>query len=90
VLHDWDDGAALQILRCVRASASSETRLLVLDSVIGSDANSQQSKLLDLVMLALVNGRERTPDVWRQLLDQGGWRASSIESGLIEGRVATP
>jgi hypothetical protein len=90
VVHDWDDDAALEILRRVRASATAETRLLILDSVITPDANSQRTKLLDLVMLALVNGRERTPDEWRHLLNQGGWLATSIENGLIEGRAATP
>jgi hypothetical protein len=89
VLHDWDDAAALEILKRVRASASADTRLLVLDSVISSDANSQTTKLLDLVMLALVSGRERAADEWSQLLDGGGWLVTSIENGLIEGRPAT-
>lgn len=89
VLHDWDDDDALEILRRVRASATGETRLLVLDSVITSDANSEKTKVLDLVLLALVNGRERTADEWRQLLDRGGWLVTSIENGLIEGRAAS-
>ena len=89
VLHDWDDAAALEILRRVRASATAKTRLLVLDSVITSDASSQRIKLLDLVMLALVNGRERTPDQWRQLFDRGWWLLTSIENGLIEGQAAS-
>lgn len=89
VLHDWDDAAALEILRRVRASATAETRLLVLDSVITSDASSQKTKLLDLVMLALVNGRERTADEWRKLLDRGGWLVTSIENGLIGGQAAS-
>jgi len=84
VLHDWDDAPALEILRRVRASATPGTRLLVLYSVITSDPSSQKTKLLDLVLLALVNGRERTRDEWRQLLDQGGWLITSIENGLIE------
>jgi hypothetical protein len=88
VLHDWDDAAALEILLRIRASATAETRLLVLDSVITSDASSQTTKLLDLVMLALVNGRERTTDEWQQLLDRGGWLATSIENGLIRAQAA--
>lgn len=84
VLHDWDDAGAVEILRRVRASATAETRLLVLDSVVTSDASSGRTKLLDLVLLALVNGRERTPAEWRELLGKGGWRITSIENGLIE------
>lgn len=90
VLHDWDDAAALKILERVRASSTAETRLLVLEAVITSDANSRRTKLLDLVLLALVNGRERTPDEWKQLLSMGGWLVTSTANGLIEARAATP
>lgn len=88
VLHDWDDAAAIQILQRVRASATSAARLLVLDSVITSGAASRSTKLLDLVMLALVDGRERTTEEWRDLLGKGGWRPVSIEDGLIEAQAA--
>jgi len=87
VLHDWDDAPALEILRRVRSSATAETRLLVLESVVTSEAGSQRTKMLDLVMLALVNGRERTADEWHRLFSQGGWLATSIEDGLIEARA---
>lgn len=86
VLHDWGDEDAVKILRRVWHSASSRTRLLVLESVITPAAESRTTKLLDLVLLALVDGRERTPDEWRQLLDLGGWLASSVTNGLIEAR----
>lgn len=84
VLHDWDNAPALEILQRVRAAATADTRLLVLDSVITPEASSKTTKLLDLVMLTLVNGRERSPNEWRQLLADGGWTATSIEDGLIE------
>jgi hypothetical protein len=90
ILHDWDDDEALQILHRVRASATAEARLLVLESVITSDPHSRSTKLLDLVLLALVNGRERTSDEWRRLLGRGGWLATSIEHGLIEAQAALP
>lgn len=90
VLHDWDDGAALEILKRVRPSATEGTRLLILESVITSDPNSRSTKLLDLVLLALVNGRERTPDEWKQLLGMAGWLVTSINNGLIEAQAATP
>jgi hypothetical protein len=88
VLHDWDDDHALKILQRVRESAGAGTRLLILDSVVTSDESSRQTKVLDLVMLALVNGRERTSDQWSQLLERGGWEATSIENGLIQAQAA--
>lgn len=90
VLHDWDDDDAVKILQRVRDAASADTRLLNLDSVITSEESSRRTKLLDLVLLALVNGRERTSDQWSQLLDRGGWFATSIENGLIQAQPASP
>jgi len=90
VLHDWDDDAAVEILKSVRAAACSNSRLLVLDSVVTTDAGPQGAKVLDLVMLALVNGRERTASEWRQLLTAGRWAADAIQDGLIEARPAEP
>jgi O-methyltransferase domain len=88
VLHDWDDAAALEILQRVRASASADSRLLVLESVVTADAESRAAKLIDLVMLALVNGQERTATEWIQLLASGGWRVTSLQDGLIEAQPA--
>jgi hypothetical protein len=42
--------------------------------------------LLDLVMLTLVNGKERTASDWERLLASSGWIATSIEDGLIEAQ----
>jgi len=89
VLHDWDDAPALQILQHIRDAATAGTRLLVLDSVITSEASSRTAKLVDLVMLTLVSGRERSPGEWSQLLADGGWVTTSIKDGLIEARAAS-
>jgi hypothetical protein len=89
VLHDWDDAAAREILEHVRASATAESSLVVLESVVTADADSRSTKLIDLVMLALVNGRERTESEWRQLLTSGGWTVTSLKDGLIKARPAT-
>lgn len=90
VLHDWDDAAAVKILQSVRAAASNESRLLVLDSVVRTEDRSQAAKVLDLVMLALVNGRERTAPEWERLLAAGGWARDAIHDGLIEARPSQP
>jgi hypothetical protein len=88
VLHDWDDAAALEILQRVRGSASADSRLLVLESVVTADTESRAAKLIDLVMLALVNGRERTASEWNPLLASGGWSVTSLQDGLIEAQPA--
>lgn len=88
VLHDWDDAEAAEILKNVRAAASSESKLFVLESVVEPQARSEGAKVLDLVLLALVNGRERTAQQWAGLLGAGGWAPEAIRDGLIEARAA--
>jgi hypothetical protein len=82
ILHDWDDRSARRILQTVRASGGE--RLVVLDSVIEAGNDPDGAKWLDLLMLALAGGRERTAEQWRVLLDQSGWRPTNIGRGLIE------
>jgi hypothetical protein len=86
ILHDWDDERAAAILRTVRAAAPDEARLLVLDSVVPPGNDSAGVKWLDLLMLVLQNGRERTESDWRALLEGAGFRVEQIEDGLIQAR----
>ena len=82
VLHDWDDAAAIRILTSVRAAAPDHARLLVIDSVVPDGNAPHPSKALDLVMLSLVDGRERGEDEWRQLLEVGGFRPPASVTDL--------
>jgi O-methyltransferase len=84
ILHDWDDERAEAILRTIRAAASPEARLLVLDSVIPPGNEPNGSKWLDILMLVLQNGRERTEPEWNALLERAGFGIDEIEDGLIQ------
>jgi hypothetical protein len=84
ILHDWDDAAASKILSTVRAAAPAGARLLVIDSVVPPGNEPHGSKWLDLLMLVLAGGRERTEPEWRSLLEMNGFETISIEDGLIQ------
>ena len=86
ILHDWDDEPATAILRTIRAAAPDEARLFVLDSVVPAGNDPAGVKWLDLLMLVLQRGRERTESEWRALLDGGGFRVDQIDDGLIQAR----
>lgn len=60
ILHDWDDHAALRILREVAAAMPPHGTLLVVEQVIPEDDARHPEKILDLHMLVLLGGRERT------------------------------
>lgn len=86
ILHDSDDERAAAILRTIRASAPPGARLVLFESVIQPGNDPSGAKWLDLLMLVLSAGRERTEEEWRTLLDATGFDVDSIEDGLIQAR----
>ena len=93
IIHDWDDDASLKILRNVRTAAAPGATLLLLETVIPDDDSRSPGKLLDMVMLLLNDGRERTADEYRRLLDEAGFRLTRVmdtasQLNIIEARAA--
>jgi hypothetical protein len=86
ILHDWDDERATTILRVIAAAAAPEARVLLVESVIPPGNESNGAKWLDLLMLVLEGGRERTEPEWRALLEGAGLGLDQIEDGLIQAR----
>jgi SAM-dependent methyltransferase len=86
ILHDWDDRSAQRILETIRAAAGE--RLVALDGVIEPGNAPDGAKWLDLLMLAIAGGRERTAEQWRALLRDAGWRPTRVGEGVIEALPA--
>lgn len=84
VLHDWDDERAAAILRTIRAAARDDSRLLVVETVMPPGNEPHGAKWLDLLMLALLGGRERDEAQWRALLEDGRFEPVRVSDGLIE------
>jgi O-methyltransferase domain len=84
IVHDWDDDSARRILETVRSSAGE--RLVLLDAVIEPGNEPQGAKWLDLLMLVIARGRERTEAEWRGLLATAGWEPARFGVGVIEAR----
>jgi hypothetical protein len=78
ILHDWDDDRALTILRNCMRSAPEHGRLLLLEGVVPEGDEPSWAKQLDLHMLVMLGGRERTESEWRELLDQAGFTLERI------------
>ena len=90
IIHDWDDEQATTILRNVRQAIGNEGRLLVVEGVIAPGNDPCFGKLLDLTMLTIPGGKERTEQEFRKLFAAGGFRLSRIvptetEVSVIEG-----
>ena len=92
IIHDWDDEKSLTILRNCHAAMSSTSKLLIIESVIPPGNEPFHGKLLDLVMLLIPGGKERTEDEYRTLLGKAGFKLSQIVPTKTEISVieATP
>jgi hypothetical protein len=58
----------------------------VLEAVIEDGNEPDGAKWLDLLLLALLGGRERNERQWRALLDGAGFDVERIGGGMIEAR----
>jgi len=82
VLHDWPDPEAAAILSAVRRAASPGARVLIIENVLVDTATDRRGHTLDVIMLAITGGRERTGDEFAQLLQNAGFTSSTvIETG---------
>jgi O-methyltransferase/methyltransferase family protein len=92
ILHDWDDANCLRILRQCAAAMTQRSRLLIVEMVLPDTDEPHFGKVLDMVMLTLVSGMERTQDGYRRLLADAGLhlqRVIPIESSPISLIEAT-
>jgi hypothetical protein len=74
IIHDWDDDAAVRILRNVRSAAAAGVALLLVEWVMPEDDCESPAKWNDLGMLLINNGRERTVGEYHRLLDKAGFQ----------------
>jgi hypothetical protein len=93
IIHDWDDEKATTILRNIHPAMCDGGRLLIVESVIPPGNDPAFGKLLDLHMLVVPGGKERTDQEYRTLLEAAGFYLTKIvptkaEVSIIEGRKA--
>jgi len=67
VLHDWSDEESVGLLTNVRNVAAKEARLMVMESVIPETPEFDMGKWMDLNMMVMATGRERTAAEFRDL-----------------------
>lgn len=94
ILHGFKDEDAIRILRRVREAVRPGGRLFVLDVVL-SETNepSPQKAMMDLMMLSLAEGHERTEADFRSILEAAGYRLVRVirtgrGNSVVEGEPA--
>ena len=78
IIHDWADAPARQIIAAVRKHAGPQAKLLLIESEISDDEGPDWTKTLDIVMMALFAGRQRTTEQYRELLHAEGFELQRV------------
>jgi hypothetical protein len=78
VLHDWTDEQALLILRNCRKAVASHGRLLVIESVLPPGDTPHQGKMMDLLMMTVTGGIERTAEQFVAVLAEADFKLQRI------------
>ena len=93
LLHDWRDDDAAKILAAVRRAAPAGARLLIVETLLPEGPGPHFGKTLDVVMLAVTGGRERTRSAYAALLAGAGFRLERVvqtasQYSLVEARLS--
>ena len=91
VLHDWNDEKAEQILKNCYLAMEPSSRLLIVEVVLLPKDQSVYSNCMDILMLAVTGGKERTLASFTQMLDRSGFildriYPTSTEFSILEAR----
>jgi hypothetical protein len=90
IVHDWDDTRAGVILDNLRRAMPDRAKLLLVEYVLPEGEGASFGKLLDLQMMVLLEGCERTEAEYRQLFTSHGFRLTRVvptagEVSVVEG-----
>lgn len=80
IIHDWNDQRAEAILKTCRAAMKTGGRLLLVESIVEPRNGTSLAKFMDLAMLVMTGGRERTEPEYRALLGRSGLRINNVIS----------
>ena len=78
IVHDWTDEEALSILRNCRDAMPPSGRLVLIEAVMQPGNAPDPNKALDVSIMVLTHGRERTAAEFSALLEQAGFALSQV------------
>jgi hypothetical protein len=79
IIHDWDDARAIAILKnCAAAMRGQSGKVILLEMPVGPSNEPDLAKWIDIEMLAMAGGRERTEPEYANLLAKAGLRLARV------------
>lgn len=78
IVHDWSDEKAVSILKTVRAAMHETSKVLLVEHVIPGENIPSGATFLDITMMVMYGGRERSKIEYEMLLKQAGLRLVQV------------
>jgi len=78
IIHDWSDSECATILRNCHQALKPNGKVLLVEMVVPPDNSPSMAQAMDLNMLVLCTGRERTESEYRNLLAAGGFKLERV------------
>jgi hypothetical protein len=78
IIHDWDDGKSTAILKNINRAMDENGKLLLIEMVVPEGNQPDLSKFLDLDMMVMTGGRERTEAEFNSLLAASGFKLTRV------------
>jgi O-methyltransferase/methyltransferase family protein len=78
ILHDWSDADATAILRCCRRAIRPAGRLVIVEHLIGPHNARREGKFMDLNMMVITGGVERTREQFAALFEAADFELTRV------------
>lgn len=78
IIHDWDDEKSVKILKNIHSAMNDGGKVLIVEMVVPETSEPSPSKILDIQMLLMESGKERTAEEYRKLLAESGFHLTQI------------
>jgi hypothetical protein len=78
VIHDWEESKAIEILQNVRRAMKPGAELILVENLIPENREANFGKWMDLLMLIVAGGRERTATEYGELYAKAGFKLERV------------
>jgi SAM-dependent methyltransferase len=78
IIHDWDDESSIKILKNCHRALPEGGRVFIAENIIGLPNEQSLGKLIDIEMLVMTTGKERTEKEFKVLLEKSGFNFLGI------------
>jgi len=78
IIHDWNDEQSVSILKNCHRALPENGKLILVEAVVPETSEPHFSKFIDLNMLVITGGRERTEAEFRKLYEDSGFKLTRV------------